>query len=143
MARFHFDYRVDLILFRNVLNRVQGAYYFRLSVDYDFMRSLNGQKFGGGAAVIWSRASEFVQAPGHKRDLGLELDFSLYFQSKDGSLNDDPSKMGGFYAALQYGVFFPLPGLEYLKNEQADTSKNSDWSLSTAQTVRLIVGVLF
>jgi hypothetical protein len=50
--------------------------------------------------------------------------------------------MGGFYAALQYGVFFPLGGLDYLKGEQ-DQAKNSDWSLSTAQTVRLILGVLF
>jgi hypothetical protein len=50
--------------------------------------------------------------------------------------------MGGFYAALQYGVFFPLGGLEYLPRQQ-DPGKNPDWSLSTAQTVRLILGVLF
>ncbi len=108
---FHPDYRVDLIFFRNILTRVEGAYYFRPSVDYDFLRHPNGQKFGGGAAIIWSRASEFVQAPGHKRDLGVELDLQLYYQAKDGSLNDDPTKLGGFYAMLQYGVFFPLGGL--------------------------------
>ncbi|MBX3226907.1 MAG: TIGR04551 family protein [Labilithrix sp.] len=139
---FHPAYYVDYIFFRRILSRIEGAYYFRPNVEYDFLRNPNGQKFGGGAAIIWSRASEFIQAPGNKRDLGVELDVQLYYQSKDGSLNDDPNKMGGFYAALQYGVFFPLPGLEYLKNEQ-DTSKNSDWSLSTAQTVRLILGVLF
>ena len=63
-----------LILFRNILTRVQGAYYFRPSVDYDFIRDTNGQQLGGGAAVIWSRASEFIQTPGHERDLGIELD---------------------------------------------------------------------
>jgi hypothetical protein len=47
-------------------------------VDYDFLRHADGQKLGGGAAVIWSRASEFMQAPGHKRDLGIELDLQLY-----------------------------------------------------------------
>ena len=62
--RFHPDYHVDLIFFRNILSRVEGAYYFRPSVDYDFIRNPNGQKFGGGAALIWSRASEFVQTPG-------------------------------------------------------------------------------
>ena len=140
--RMHPAYYVDYIFFRQIMSRVQGAYYFRPSVEYDFLRQPNGQKFGGGTAIIWSRASEFIQTPGNHRDLGVELDVQLYYQSKDGSLNDDPNKMGGFYAALQYGVFFPLPGLEYLKNEQ-DTSKNSDWSLSTAQTVRLILGVMF
>ena len=140
--RFHPAYYVDYIFFRRILTRVQGAYYFRPSVEYDFVRNPNGQKFGGGAAIIWSRASEFVQTPGNKRDLGVELDLQLYYQAKDGSLNDDPNKMGGFYTALQYGVFFPLGGLEYLPKEQ-DTAKNPDWSLSSAQTVRLILGVLF
>ncbi|HVJ89064.1 MAG TPA: TIGR04551 family protein [Labilithrix sp.] len=140
--RFHPAYYVDYIFFRRILSRVQGAYYFRPSVEYDFIRNPNGQKLGGGAAIIWSRASEFLQTPGNKRDLGVELDVQLYYQAKDGTLNDDPNKMGGFYTALQYGVFFPLGGLEYLRNEQ-DTSKISDWSLSTAQSVRLILGVMF
>ncbi len=137
--RFHPDYRVDLIFFRNILTRVEGAYYFRPSVDYDFLRHSNGEKFGGGAAVIWSRASDFVQSPGHKRDLGVELDLQLYYQSKDGSLNDDPSKLGGFYSMLQYGVFFPLAGLDYLPGETQLTNS----SLATAQTVRLILGIAF
>jgi uncharacterized protein (TIGR04551 family) len=137
--RFNPDYRVDLIFFRNILTRVEGAYYFRPSVDYDFLRHPNGEKFGGGAAFVWSRASEFVQSPGHHRDLGVELDLQLYYQSKDGSLNDDPTKLGGFYAALQYGVFFPLAGLDYLPGE----TTLPDSSLATAQAVRLILGIAF
>ncbi|MBX3259897.1 MAG: TIGR04551 family protein [Labilithrix sp.] len=140
--RFHPAYYVDYIFFRRIMSRIQNAYYFRPSVEYDFVRNPNGQKFGGGAAIIWSRASEFIQTPGNKRDLGVELDLQIYYQAKDGSLNDDPNKMGGFYTALQYGVFFPLGGLDYLKGEQ-DPTKNADWSLSTAQTVRLILGVMF
>jgi uncharacterized protein (TIGR04551 family) len=146
--RFHPAYTVDYIFFRKILTRVQGAYYFRPSVEYDFVRNPNGQKFGGGAAILWDRASEFVQTPGNKRDLGVELDLQLYYQSKDGSLNDDPNKMGGFYTALQYGVFFPLGGLEYLPGVQGSPAlgtspKLPDYSLSTAQSVRLILGVLF
>jgi uncharacterized protein (TIGR04551 family) len=139
--QFHPDYRVDLIFYRHILSRVEGSYYFRPSVDYDFVRHADGEKLGGGAAVIWSRASEFVQTPGHARDLGVELNAQLYYQSKDGSLNDDPSKFGGFYTMLQYGVFFPLGGLSYLPGEIKDTT--FDASLSAAQTVRLFLGIIF
>lgn len=138
--RFHPDYRVDLIFFRRILQRVEGAYYFRPSVDYDFIRNASGQKFGGGAAIIWSRASEFVQAPGHKRDLGVELDLQLYYQAKDGSLNDDPEKVGGFFAMLQYGVFFPLGGLSYLP---AQYPALPDRETGSAQTMRLFLGVMY
>jgi uncharacterized protein (TIGR04551 family) len=139
--RFHPDYRVDLIFWREIMTRIEGAYYFRPSVDYDFLRNPNGEKFGGGAAFIWSRASEFEQTPGHHRDLGVEMDLQLYYQSKDGSLNDDPSKIGGFYAMLQYGVFFPLAGLDYLPGQVTVTG--FDASLSAAQTVRLFLGIVF
>jgi len=142
--RMHPAYYVDYIFFRRIMTRVQGAYYFRPSVEYDFVRNPNGQKFGGGAAIIWSRASEFVQTPGNKRDLGVELDLQVYYQSKDGNLNDDPNKMGGFYSALQYGVFFPLGGLEYLPGERdRAVAANANLDISTAQTIRLILGVMF
>jgi uncharacterized protein (TIGR04551 family) len=139
---FHPDYRVDLIFFRNILSRVEGAYYFRPSVDYDFLKDQNGQKLGGGAAIIWSRATDFEQTPGHARDLGVELDASVYYQAKDGTLNDDPAKLGGFFAMLQYGVFFPLGGLSYLPGQTASTSL-PNWDTSTAQTVRLFLGVVY
>ncbi len=142
--RFHPDYRVDLIFYRNILNRIQGSYYFRPSLDYDFSRNPNGQKFGGGAAFIWSRASEFVQAPGHKRDLGIEIDLNLYFQSKDGSLNDDPDKMGGFFTMLQYGVFFPLAGMGYMPEEKAQAAmQNITLDTSAAQALRWYCGIFF
>jgi uncharacterized protein (TIGR04551 family) len=139
--QFHPDYRVDLIFYRHLLSRVEGSYYFRPSIDYDFLRHADGEKLGGGAAVIWSRASQFVQTPGHARDLGVELDAQLYYQSKDGSLNDDPSKIGGFYTMLQYGVFFPLGGLGYQPGEV--TVPNFDTGMSAAQTVRLFLGIIF
>ena len=86
-----------------------------------------------------------MQTPGHERDLGIELNASLYFQSKDGALNDDPNQMGGFYSMLQYGVFFPMGGMGYLSEEartlQSQVGVQAD--LSTAQTLRLYLGVLF
>jgi uncharacterized protein (TIGR04551 family) len=160
--RFHPDYRVDLIFWRRIMTRVSGAYYFRPSVEYDFIRNPNGQKLGGGATIIWSRASEFIQTPGNKRDLGVELDFKVYYQAKDGKLNDDPTKLGGFYASLEYGVFFPLGGLAYPApvTQATDLARSipvdpvsgqpvqassweTGWDLSAAQTVRLFLGVAF
>ncbi len=141
--RFHPDYRVDLILWRNILTRVQGAYYFRPGVEYDFTKTLEGEKFGGRADIVWSRASKAVQTPGHKEDLGIELDLSLYYQSKDGSLNDDPSKIGGFFAMLQYGVLFPLGGLGYQANQTDSTNNLKVPDISTAQIVRLFMGIAY
>lgn len=146
MFRFHPDYRVDLIFWRNIMSRVQGAYYFRPQVQYDFARDPNGQRLGGSAALIWSRASEFVQTPGNKRDLGVELDVSLYFQAKDGSLNDGIDKMGGFYTAVQYGVFFPLGGLDYLPGELSrytTATRLGNIETATAQAFRVYLGVMF
>jgi hypothetical protein len=84
-----------------------------------------------------------VQTPGHKRDLGVELDAQLYYQSKDGSLNDDPTKIGGFFTMLQYGVFFPLGGLDYLPGQYSSLGASFDASRSAAQIVRLFLGVAY
>jgi uncharacterized protein (TIGR04551 family) len=143
---FHPDYRVDLIFFRNILTRVQGAYYFKPGAEYDFTRDKSGQKAGGGASVVWSRASEFIQAPGHQHDLGVEIDGKLYYQSRDGTMNDDHNKMGGFYTQLEYGVFFPLPGLGYLPGQTANyppSAGGQQLGTSVAQTIRWYIGVLY
>jgi len=144
--RFNPAYAVDLILYRNILTRVQGTYYFRPSASYDFLRDASGQKLGGGVAAIWSRASEFVQAPGHAHDLGVELNANVYFQSKDGGRNDDPNKKGGFFTKIEYGVLFPMAGLGYTqvqKNAISNASSGNAVSTNTAQTVRWYLGVFF
>ena len=141
--RFNPAYSLDLILYRNILSRVQGTYYFKPSVTYDFLRDTSGQKLGGGVAAIWSRASEFTQAPGHARDLGVELNAQVYFQSKDGARNDDPTKKGGFFTKLEYGVLFPMAGLGYTQNERNLYSGRANTNTNTAQTLRWYMGVFF
>jgi len=133
------SYRVDQILNRYTLQRIQGTYYFNPSLEYDFSRQPNGQRIGGGISAVWTRASQFVQTPGHSEDLGLELGGSVYFQSKDGAINDDPSRMGGFFAQLQYSVLFPLDGLGY----QAVPRQQLGLDTSAAQMLRLYLGVMF
>ena len=137
--RFHPSYRVDNILNRYILQRVQGTYYFNPSLEYDFSRQPNGQRMGGGIYATWTRASQFVQTPGHADDLGLELGGSLYFQSKDGAINDDPTRMGGFFGQLQYSVLFPLDGLGY----QAVQRQQLGVDTSAAQMLRMYLGVMF
>ncbi len=133
---FNRGYNTDLIFHRRILGGVDGTYYMRPGADYDFVRKPNGQKLGGGVSLQWVRASEFVQAPGHSRDLGVEFNAQLYFQAKDGVLNDDPAKMAGLYTLLQYGAFFPMGGLDYLPPNDANKT-------SMAHTVRLHLGVAF
>jgi len=122
---------------------VQAAYYFRPSVDYDFIRDPNGQRFGGGAAFVWSRAAEVVQTPGNKEDLGFEIDGSLYYQAQGGTFSVDDEKMTGFFAKLQYGVLFPLPGLGYLPGEKSRIGRPEDRNLDIPQTLRLYLGILY
>lgn len=127
--RFHPSYRVDTILWRNIMRQVTGAYYFKPGISYDFVRDDFGQLFGARLDFIWSRAMAFLQTPGNDEDLGIELDAQLYWRSDDGPDDDD-----GYHASLQYGVLFPMRGLGYY---------HKDTSLDTAQSLRLLLGVAF
>ncbi|MEM1031123.1 MAG: TIGR04551 family protein [Myxococcota bacterium] len=145
--RFNPNYRVDLILFRNLLTRVQGTHYFRPHVAYDFMRDPDGQRLGGEATVIYSRASTAVQAPGNSRDLGVEVDLKLLYQLSPGRA---PSmgvrEMGGFYTSLEYGVLFPLAGLDVLPGQErarVAATGGDTIGLSPAQMIRWYLGIFF
>ena len=57
-------------------------------------------------------------------------------------LNGASSLRGGFFSMLQYGVFFPLGGLDYLPG-LSGSSTGFDASTSAAQIVRLFLGVAY
>ncbi|MCA9578431.1 MAG: TIGR04551 family protein [Sandaracinaceae bacterium] len=126
---FHPNYRIDLILFRNVLGNIGGVYYLRPGLSYDLVRTAFGQRVGARVDVIYSRANRTSQireyGDRNNNNLGLELDASVYYRSEDG-----PGLTDGFYAAFQYGILFPLAGL-----------KESGLGVGNAQTLRLILGV--
>jgi len=139
--RFHPTYRVDLILWRHLMQQVTGAYYFKPGISYDFARDPFGQLLGARLDVIWSRAVFAGQTWGGDPDLGVEINASIYWRGEDGPEIDD-----GFHAILQYGYLFPMQGLWYRNNgERADTTATLDASseIQTAQTVRLILGVVY
>ena len=127
--RFHPNYRVDLIMWRNIMEQVTGAYYFKPGISYDFIRSEYGQLLGARLDAIWSRASSFVQTWGNDPDLGVEVDISLYYRTEDG-----PELEDGFYAKLQYGALFPMRGLSF---------RHEDTDLEVAQTLRLQLGIVY
>ena len=127
--RFHPDYRVDLILWRNIMQQVTGAYYIKPGISYDFIRNDFGQLLGARLDVLWSRATSFVQTWGNDPDLGIEVNVSLYYRTEDGPEIDD-----GYFAKLQYGVLFPMRGLAF---------RTEDTNLDTAQTLRLLLGVAY
>ena len=129
--RFHPNYRVDLILWRNLMRQITGAYYFRPGVSYDFIRGEFGELLGARADVVWSRATNPIQTWGNRDDLGVEIDGTVYFRSDDG-----PEIIDGFYAYAQYGILFPLAGLGYLDGMTAR-------GLQNAQTLRLVLGVVY
>ena len=128
--QFHPNYRIDLILWRNILERVSGAWYLRPGVSYDLVRNPFGRLLGVRADVIYSRAAAEVQTYGSDPNLGVELDLALYYRSEDG-----PEILDGFYASFQYGVLFPLDGL--------GTPDAGNDNLSRAQSIRLILGVQY
>jgi uncharacterized protein (TIGR04551 family) len=95
--RFHQDYQVDLILFREVLTTVANAMYFKPSIQYEPVDT-----FGARLDVIYSLTHEPVGFPGNSRNLGLEMDLDVYYVNIE----------DGFYAGLRYGVLVPLGALD-------------------------------
>lgn len=93
--RFDKDYRVDMILFRELIGGVTDTTYFKPNVKYDVTEGLSLS-----LAAVFSVVNEIDSTPTGSRPLGLELDGGVRYASDD-----------GFIAGVQYGVLFPLDGL--------------------------------
>lgn len=129
--RFNRDYRVDEILFREVLGGITGAMYAKPTVSYELAEGL--KLFG---AAIYSRALFLESTPSAHIDattgkvagdqnLGLELNVGARYETED-----------GFIAGVTWAVLFPLGGL-------ADNSNAAAPNLDTAQSVRGWLGIKF
>jgi uncharacterized protein (TIGR04551 family) len=135
---FHPDYRIDLILWRRIMGRIDGAYYLAPSVSYDIIRSDFGRVLGARLDFIYSRAMYQQQAYASQPNLGAEIDLSIYYRTEDG-----PSFKDGFYAAAQFGVLFPLNGLKYLEVDGIPEPGTEGLGVSRALTMRLILGIQY
>jgi uncharacterized protein (TIGR04551 family) len=97
---FNPDYFIDRILFREIIGTVTGAVYVRPHVRWDVMRIAPGTLQASVAAVAsWAVYPE--SAPGGKSPLGVEIDPTLAYGSRD-----------GFGIALEYALLIPMAGLD-------------------------------
>jgi uncharacterized protein (TIGR04551 family) len=93
--RFHPDYHIDQILFREIIGTITDAIYLRPHIRAALLAIGTG-RLEAGAAMIASWAVEPTSTPSGQRALGIELDPELRYASRD-----------GFAATLDYGVLFP------------------------------------
>ena len=119
--RMHPDFRIDRILFREILGTVTDAIYARPHARLRIARSRSAE-VSATAALIASRAVSANSTPSGKAPLGVEMDPSLLFETHS------------FLAALDYAVLFPLAGFDNTISSQ--TAK-------PAQLIRLRLNYLF
>jgi uncharacterized protein (TIGR04551 family) len=116
--RFHPDYHVDMLLWRQIIGTVTDAYYLKPSLLYYF-----GEGFGAKVSTIYSSAVKTSSPRGKSGPLGLEFDVDFFYFSND-----------NFHAGLSYGMLIPLPGMDDLgQNEQVGgEDNNADYSAEVA-----------
>ena len=119
--RFHSDYRIDRILFREIIGTVTDAVYARPHARLRLARARSAE-LSATTDVIGSRAVEASSTLSGKAPLGIEIDPSLVFETHS------------FLAALDYAVLFPLSGFDNVATSQA---------AKPAQLVRLRLNYLF
>jgi uncharacterized protein (TIGR04551 family) len=100
--RFHPDYHVDLILWRQIIGTVTDAMYIKPSIQYEI-----AEGFGAKASIIYSSAMESSSTRGKSSPLGLEFDFDFFYFSDD-----------NFHAGLSYGLLIPFDGMGDLGDDE-------------------------
>jgi uncharacterized protein (TIGR04551 family) len=98
--RFDPDYHIDRILFREIIGTVTGAAYVRPHARARVFKNPAGE-LRADIAGIASFATANNWSPSGDAPLGVEIDPSLTYRSRD-----------GFFAALEYAVLFPLSGMD-------------------------------
>lgn len=119
--RFASDYRIDRILFREIIGTVTDAVYARPHATVRIAKAKSAELLAR-AAAIGSAAVEKTSTPSGKAPLGIEIDPSLVLE------------MPAFVAALDYAVLFPLAGFDNVVTSV---------SAKPAQLVRLRLHYLF
>lgn len=124
--RFNRDFRVDMILYRELLGGITDSFYVKPRAKYRIT-----QGFEVYAGAIYSRALFLTSTPGagagaNDPSLGIELNGGVRYETED-----------GFYGQLQYGILFPLEGFRKLDLTQQAIS------LDYAQALRAVVGIRF
>jgi len=118
--RFNRDYRIDLILWRELLGGITDAVYARPSASYEIAPGL--KVFG---AAIYSRTVFASSSPnGSANDLGVEFDVGAEYETED-----------GFSSSIQWGMLIPMAGL--------NAAVASPPTLDNPQAIRAVIAVKF
>jgi uncharacterized protein (TIGR04551 family) len=97
---FNRDYRVDSILFREIIGSITNAFYFKPAYDRVFLEE-GDWKVGGGLSLLAAFACIPEGTPGGKRPLGVEGGLDLWMKwSRHLTIRADGA------------VLFPLEGLD-------------------------------
>lgn len=116
--RFHPDYRIDRILFREIIGTVTDAAYVRPHARVA-LAGVGAARFEAELALIASWAMSPSSTPTGERGLGVELDPSLAYRS------------AAFRVALDYALFLPGPAFD---------NPGAGLDAQPAQLVRLRLG---
>jgi uncharacterized protein (TIGR04551 family) len=131
--RFNRDYRVDMILYREILGGVTDSLYFKPKGKYRIT-----QGFEAFASAIYSRTLFPASAPGSfypassNESLGIEINGGARYETED-----------GFYGQLQYGILFPLEGFAKGGTDINGGMSVTKVTLENPQALRAVVGIKF
>ncbi|MBI2376023.1 MAG: hypothetical protein HYV07_18665 [Deltaproteobacteria bacterium] len=98
--RFHPEYRIDRILFREIIGRITDAAYLRPRVSVRILEVGNGTLSASLSGVL-SMALFGSSTPSGESPLGVELDPTISWINRD-----------GFRLTFEHAVLFPLAGLD-------------------------------
>lgn len=131
--RFNRDYRVDMILYRELLGTVTDSIYFKPMVNYRIADGLNA--FG---SLIYSRAIYGESTPSFQilpdgtqkwdQNLGVEINLGARYETED-----------GFFGQLMWGILFPLGGFADPRVQAGSTTQ----AIESAQALRGSLGIRF
>ena len=119
--RFHSDYRIDRILFREIIGTVTDAMYARPHARLRLTRTRSGELSATTDSSARAPSRRALRSRARRRSASRSIP-SLIFQTH------------AFLAALEYAVLFPLAGLDNVATGQSG---------KPAQLVRLRLNYLF
>ncbi len=117
---FNRNYRIDMLLYREVLGGISNTVYVRPHFDFDLIPT-EQNAFGGLISGVYGLALDSDATPGNDPNMGAELDAMVFFE-----------EAGHFMATAAFGVLLPLWALDrpadYLIS--GVPAKDSTWAWS-------------
>ncbi|HEY0712003.1 MAG TPA: TIGR04551 family protein [Polyangia bacterium] len=130
--KFSPDYHVDEILFRRILGTVSNAVYAKPKLVY-WLDLAEQRQVGLSAAGIYSMALVPVSTPGNASPYGVEMNLGINYRNP----------ADGVYGGLTWAVLWPMAALDRPKGTGARTLWSDDQDATSAQALRLYLGIKF